>query len=664
MERHTFIKNLKLHRWDLVKKILPADPVDGNRFGYTVSISNDLVVVGSYQAKNEDGQRTGAAYIFQRDHGGADNWGQVKKIIGSDTKGLDQFGRYVCVEGDIMTVTAFGSMPRKVYIFQKDVGGSNNWGEVKKITEPSDSYFGFSLAVQGDLILVGAPKDDEGAVWAGAIYVFQKDEGGSNNWGEVKKIIAFDADEKDNFGESISISGDMLLIGASGEFSGGSEPGSAYLYQRDLGGSDNWGVLKKLVGKDVLPSDNFGVSLCINFDAAIIGASRENDGGLRAGAAYIFQKNHGGSNNWGQVKKLKASDPEAYDFFGMSVSLSGDAAIVGAYGGDHVHSEDGLSYIFPSVTDTTAPTLFAGDTMKNQYEVAIEGFQTIEDLLANNGLVSDNIAIDSLSFASIDTFVRQATFEKCPVIDTINIRYKISDISGLSDTCALIILRIDTIPPKIDLGDTLILPRDSFPKVPLSIDELVANGGLVFDNHSLDSASFRIIDTLISHSNICNSSDTIRIRLSINDYCGLSDTCSLFVIRSQMTNPDTIPITACNSFIVPSGDETYYTSGIYADTIQGANGCDSLITVDLTITDDPLVCGISLCQQSISISEEFLASDQHQTIFHAVLDLTATGIITLSESLVFKSGNSIELKPIFEVSEGAELTLYIEECPE
>ena len=327
-----------------VKKLLASDAEAADVFGRgAAAISGDTIVVGA-DGEDAEGTGAGAAYIFQRDQGGADNWGQVKKLTASDAGAEDGFGHSVAVSGDTALVGAQfesteASNAGAVYIFQRNEGGADNWGEVKKLTAPdaeAGDEFGGSVALSGDTAVVGAHRDDDAANNAGAAYVFGRDEGGADNWGQVKKLTASDADIGDGFGTAfhgggVAVSGDTAVVGAQNEDAGGSQAGAAYVFGRDEGGADNWGEFAKLTASDAEASDNFGRAVAVGGDTALVGAPRESTGATEAGAAYVFERDQGGAGNWGEVKKLAAPVPSFCAFFGIGVAVSGSTAIVGAF---------------------------------------------------------------------------------------------------------------------------------------------------------------------------------------------------------------------------------------------------------------------------------------------------------------------------------------------
>ncbi len=336
-------------------KLSASDGAADDNFGWSVAISGDTALVGSVYDDDDD-TSSGSAYIFERDQGGADNWGQVKKLTASDAFLGDEFGVSVALSGDTALVGAhldndINGDSGSVYIFERNQGGDGNWGEVKEITSSDNAEFddfGWSLALEGDTALVGAYKDDDNGPNSGSVYIFERDAGGAGNWGEKIKLTASDGSEADYFGYAIALSGDTVLVGAYQE---GDQTwsGSAYIFERDQGGVDNWGETVKLTASDGVTWDFFGRAVALSGDTALIGADGDGTDFIASdhGSAYLFERDQGGAGNWGQVKKITASDLAENDYFGSAVALSGDMALVGSYDADYGGSSDvGSAYIF------------------------------------------------------------------------------------------------------------------------------------------------------------------------------------------------------------------------------------------------------------------------------------------------------------------------------
>ncbi len=201
-----------------------------------------------------------------------------------------------------------------------------------------------SVSISGDTVVVGS--DDSNRNGAGAAYIFKRDQGGAGNWGLVKKITAFDGAADDYFGYNVSISGDTVVVGAVEDDDKGTNSGSAYIFKRDQGGAGNWGLVKKITAFDGAADDYFGESVSISGDTVVVGSDDSNRNG--AGAAYIFKRDQGGAGNWGLVKKITAFDGVANDYFGYNVSISGDTVVVGAVEDDDNGSASGSAYVFES----------------------------------------------------------------------------------------------------------------------------------------------------------------------------------------------------------------------------------------------------------------------------------------------------------------------------
>ncbi len=338
--------------WVLVKKIITSDEIEtrGDEFGSAVAISGDTVVVVASRDGHSNPSRGGSAYIFERNSGGNNNWGQVKKIIAPEDTccfGFVNSGS-VAILGDILVVgnpnddNDNGESAGSAHIFERNNGGSNNWGLIKKILasdgegETNDRFagdnFGESVAISGNTLVVGAFIDDnDNGESAGSAYIFERNNGGSNNWGETKKILASDGTIGDWFGGSVAILGDTVVVGAELSDGNVSSSGSAYIFERNSGGSNNWGEVKKILASDGAVRDHFGTSVAISGDTLVVGASQDTSNDAKLGKAYTYERNNGGSNNWGEVKKILASDGADNNQFGQSVAISGNIVVVGAY---------------------------------------------------------------------------------------------------------------------------------------------------------------------------------------------------------------------------------------------------------------------------------------------------------------------------------------------
>ena len=319
-------------------KMLPSDGAASDQFGFSLSISGDYAIVGAYFNDGND-VMSGSAYIFQRS--GSD-WIEIDKLISPDSVTGDYFGISVSISGDYAIVGAMGDEDKgpssgSAYIFQRS---GNNWNLIKKLTASdgeTGDSFGESVSISGDYAIIGAKQFFK--IWPdpGSAYIFQRY---GSDWVELEKLNASDSAAGDAFGISVSISGDYAIVGASGNDDYGAYSGSAYIFQSS--GSD-WVEVEKLNASDGAADDRFGVSVSISGGYAIVGASTDDENGVDSGSAYIFQRS---GSDWIQVEKLTTSNGVAGDHFGHAVSISGDNAIVGAIYADDNGSDSGSAYIF------------------------------------------------------------------------------------------------------------------------------------------------------------------------------------------------------------------------------------------------------------------------------------------------------------------------------
>jgi hypothetical protein len=341
------------------KIISASDKTNNDLFGYSVSVSYGVAVVGAPDA-NSGEDEIGKAYVLYRNEGGADQWGEIKTLIASDAADGDEFGYSVSISGTTILVGA----PRadyagiincgQAYLFDQDAGGDDNWGQVKIIhpgvMEEGDR-FGYSVSLSGDTAVVGAPWADSYGTDMGQVYIFYRDQGGADNWGQVRVRAGSDRSDGDNFGQSVSISDTSLIVGAPLAGSGGTKRGQAYMFYKDHDGGDNWGQVKILSRAYERDGDKFGSSVDVSGDMAIVGAmnaSRYGSSGLRyqCGEAEIFYKDQDGADQWGSNMRLSPPEIPDYAFFGKSVAIQSERAVVGAYLDNSEGVVSGQAYVY------------------------------------------------------------------------------------------------------------------------------------------------------------------------------------------------------------------------------------------------------------------------------------------------------------------------------
>ena len=329
--------------WIEEAELVASDGVSGDRFGWSVSLSGMRALIGAPRCE-DNGDDSGAAYLFYFDSS-AGTWQEEAKLLASDGGWFDHFGYSVSLSGDKALIGAkFDDEYGSAYVFRYD-SVSGTWQEEAKLIASDGArwdYFGESVALFGDIALIGARQNDDNGKNSGSAYVYRYD-GVSETWQEEAKLLASDGSRENCFGVSVAIRGDKALIGAYGDTDNGIDSGSAYVFCYDTV-SGIWQEETKLLAADGYYQDNFGVSVALSGEKALIGAWGDGDNGSFSGSAYVFGFD-GVSETWQEEAKLLASDGAADDFFGCSVALDNDRALIGAPWDDDNENNSGSAYL-------------------------------------------------------------------------------------------------------------------------------------------------------------------------------------------------------------------------------------------------------------------------------------------------------------------------------
>jgi hypothetical protein len=357
--------------WSQQAHLKASNPWFGDEFGRSVAVSGETIVVGAYRESssatgvngnqsNNDAPWSGAAYVFTRSAG---VWSQQAYVKASNTEWSDLFGYSVAVSGDTLVVGAVGEDSRAIgvngnqydddgrnahylygftgaaYVFTRSAGVWSQQAYLKASNDRTDFFFGSSVAVSGDTVVVG-----EGM--AKAAYVFTRSAG---VWSQQPDLKGSNTEA--NFGPSVAVSGDTIVVGGFG----------ANVFVQ------SHGVWSRQAYLNAKPGSQFGGSVAVSGDMVVVGAhadssnatgvngDQNNNSMAESGAAYVFTRSAG---IWSQQAYLKASNPETFDLFGSSVAVSGDTIVVGAFledsnsigvNGDQSNNnapESGAAYVF------------------------------------------------------------------------------------------------------------------------------------------------------------------------------------------------------------------------------------------------------------------------------------------------------------------------------
>ncbi|RZV37536.1 MAG: hypothetical protein EX272_05235 [Chromatiales bacterium] len=267
---------------------------------------------------------------------------EVANLIAEDSASNDFFGFSIALSDDTAVIGALrdddkGVDSGSVHVYTR-IG--TNWSQQTKITavdSAAGDEFGGDVALDGDTAVIGARRNDDNGVDSGLAYVFKRS---GTAWSQQTRLVASDGAAGDEFGYSVAISGDTAVVGAPRGNDKGEDSGSAYVFTRS---GSTWRQQAKLVASDGAVGDVFGISVAISGDTVVIGADLADEKGSNSGAAYVFSRS---GITWSQQVKLIADDGAAGDLFGIRVTLFGDTAVIGAARDDDKGDESGAAYVF------------------------------------------------------------------------------------------------------------------------------------------------------------------------------------------------------------------------------------------------------------------------------------------------------------------------------
>ncbi len=346
-----------------VDHVTASDGGGFQKFGKAVAVSGDTSLIGTQNS----------VYVFSFD---GTSWGETQTLLASDFVNGDFFGESVAVDGSTLMVGApghnhgpgFGS----VYVFVHD---GSQWVETQELTVLVGDLGGVAVSLDGDVAVVGNWSDSDNGSAAGAAHIFRFDPE-SALWLQEQKLLASDGAAGDFFGISVDVSGDVALIGAYGDDERETATGSAFVFRFD---GASWVQEQKLTASDGTIGDLFGSGVSLSGETALIGASNDIPG-----SAYVFELDPK-TSQWVEVQKLIASggDP-ILDKFGNSVALEGSTALIGAWVSEAAGFDQGAAHVFRLVDGTwleqqrllPAPgpwTAFFGRSVALSGDVAVVG---------------------------------------------------------------------------------------------------------------------------------------------------------------------------------------------------------------------------------------------------------------------------------------------------
>jgi hypothetical protein len=566
-----------------------------------------LAIVGAYYDDNINGTDSGSAYIFKRsDDYNNPNWYEQAKLTASDGATGDRFGRPVSISGDYAIVGTIwdDNYTGSAYIFTPNDVDPNNWDEITKLTASDGTAgdkFSYSVSINGDYAIVGAEGDDDNGTGSGSAYIFKWD---GTSWSEQQKLLASDGVMYDNFGQSVSISGDLAIVGALLD---DNYTGSAYIFKWD---GTSWVELQKLAASDGAASDYFGVSVSISGDYIIVGAHADDDNGSDSGSAYVFENicNEAPDANAGDDQTCDtgpdgtadvildcsdSNDPDGdeltYTWFldgneiatgcNPTIELPCGTYIIVLIVNDGITDSE-PDYVEITVEDGTPPEITCpGD-------IILECPADIDP--TNTGSAT---ATDNCDDAPVITF-SDSVSGSCPGI--IERTWTATDASGKSNSCMQVITVADTTQPSITCPAdvTLECPADT---------SVAANGTAT----GSDSCGGVIITHSDTWAPACGNTGTLTRIWTATDECGNSAICVQTITVVDTSNPVIIGLDAdyllaavgqtvnFSANVSDNCDDTVamvwnFGDGVISSEPSHAYELPGIYTVTITATDD---CG-------------------------------------------------------------------------
>jgi hypothetical protein len=391
--------------WVQEARLVAADGAAGDRFGNVVAMSAGTIAVGSYLADIGGQVDQGAAYVFVRQ---GDSWVQQAKLVDPDGAADDKFGNAIAAEGDLVAVAASSdaigasSLQGSAHVFRRDAGA---WTRVQRLTASDGAaanYFGSSIAMSRGTLLVGAFfAASAPGVSGGAAYVFDQAGG---LWSQTAKLVQADAQAGDFFGVSVAIDGDMAIIGAFSDDRGANvNQGSATLFRRQAGA---WVRDALLVAPDGAAGDGFGIGVALLGDTCAVGASSDDVGSVAdAGEAHVFR--HAGGA-WSHQQRLSgwagACTLESLPWVnasagvGYAVALSNDDVVATGRGINvGANAAQGALVVMPAPSSgATVATNVASGASFPSLASAVAQAAAGDDILATPGAFGAAGAVDTI----------------------------------------------------------------------------------------------------------------------------------------------------------------------------------------------------------------------------------------------------------------------------
>ncbi|KPA13672.1 PKD domain-containing protein [Candidatus Magnetomorum sp. HK-1] len=319
-----YIYEKKDAQWEMVQKFI-GDEVSVTYLGISVELNGDFAFAGAPQYDlDEDHKDIGLVYIYKRQATG--EWVQTQKLIPDPIDGVHEFGDSIAAIDDLLIIGASGNLKEtgKAFIFRRE---GDQWIQEQQI-EPEQldiqDRFGCAVDISSEFIIVGAFL---GNGYKGLAYIFQKVE---NTWQQIKLLTSPSGKPSSQFGRSVCINDQYAVIGSYLDTFEDIKTGVVYVYKRSENienSENNWELMPTLVENNLEASDKFGISLDLDENLLMVGASKMNSDVVNSGVVLLYRIENDSFTN---IKKIVADHPESDVLFGSSLAFSGSNVIIGS----------------------------------------------------------------------------------------------------------------------------------------------------------------------------------------------------------------------------------------------------------------------------------------------------------------------------------------------
>jgi len=607
-------------RWVKIAELKPSDGGTDNLFGCSVDITDNCIVIGS-RLHDNGLANSGAAYVFVKPEIGWVNATETAKLTASDAAQYDEFGNAVSISGNTIVVGSSkdddnGSKSGSAYVFVKPSTGWSDMTETAKLL-PSDGakdyQFGYSVDIDGDEIVVGKFYDEYYSS-ADNIYVYSMPQSGWADMTETAKLTCSEEEQyhyHPNFGIKVKIHNGIIISSATREQQG--EKGTVFLYEKPATGWVDATENATLKCSKIGTQSDFGSSIAITDDMIIVGTQKYGNANMdfepSQGAVFVYVKPTTGWATMTETQRIVSSDAASYHYFGCSVSASGNAFLVGAYANDTICKDGGSVYYF-----TPALEVESYDEI-----IACDSYTWIDDITytSNNNTATVILQAESGRDSIVGLNLTIANNSGIDVVQACDTYTWINGItyteSNFTDTHTL------TNQYGCDSVVTLnlfISHSNSGTDVIQSCDSFTWIDGVTY-TESNNSATYTLVN-----ENGCDSIVTLNLTITTSD---------------EVTQE----VASCGAYTWINGITYTESNNSATYLLKNQQGCDSLITLNLTVYKNNSTDVIEACD-SYTWIDGITYTESNSTATYTIDDGSGCDSEVMLDLTINKSSSSLQ----------------------